>query len=236
MSETNIEVEYENETIVLGISQEEFDQIGAESEEFLQNLVQSRPTKSDGSEQDGEASLAWANKAFAAMWAAAYHCQKSYAESIYLGCELNGRHWIDSEIPFPYPCPVCFELNSNAHEVYRVNSDCLAEELPCREQLQNLHERIEELDLSAKKLAKIHKIPEITAIIENSEDGKPWFMGLDCARELRSFSVACDEDRWGDTLFLGYHPDPVNFLSKLKSFKQKITGILKSNGIEIENY
>ena len=117
MSEPNIVIEYENETIRLGLSQEEFDQIGAESEEFLQDLIRSRPLEGNGSKHDSEAILAWANKAFVAMWAAAYHGHKSYAESIYLGCELNGRNWIDLEIPFPYPCPACFELNDCGHEV-----------------------------------------------------------------------------------------------------------------------
>jgi hypothetical protein len=131
---------------------------------------------------------------------------------------------------------VCFELNDCGHEVYRANSDCLAEELPCGEQLQNLHERIEECDLSAKKQAKIKKIPEIAAIMENSEDSKPWFLGLECARELRSFSVACDEDRWGDTLFLGYHPDAAKFFTDITSLEEKLTEILQANGFDLENY
>jgi len=235
MSEQPVRVELKNQAVILVLSQEEFDQIGAESVEFLENLVQTRPALSNGSEIGCEAGLAWANKAFSAMWAASYQGHKSYAESLYLGCELNGRHWVDSEIPFPYPCPVCFDLSACAHEVYRVNSDCLVEELPCGEQLQTLHERMEEWDLSAKKLTKINKIPEIAAIIKNAEDAKPWFLGLNCARGLRSFSVACDEDRWGDTLFVGYHPDPENFRAELKSCEENITEILRSNGIDLDN-
>jgi hypothetical protein len=227
-------IEYGNETILLSLSQEEFDQIGEESEEFLQNLIQSKPSENKGSEHDREAVLAWANKAFAAMWAAAYRGHKSYAESIYLRCELNGRHWIHSEIPFPYPCPVCFELNDCGHEVYGVNSDCLAEELPGGEQLQNLDERIEECDLSAKKLAKIKKIPEIAAIMENAEDSKPWFLGLECAREVRSFSVVCDIDRWGDTLHIGYHPVPNKFHSDLEAIEQSILAKISVYGADLD--
>jgi hypothetical protein len=235
MSEQTIRVEFNNQAVILGLSQEEFDQIDAESEEFLQNLVQSRPVLCNALERGCETSLAWANKAFSAVWAASCQGHRSYAESLYLGCELNGRHWVDSEIPFPYPCPVCFDLSSCAHEVYRGNSDCLAEELPCGEQLQTLHERMEEWDLSAKKLTKINKIPEIAAIIKNAEDVKPWFLELECARWLRSFSVACDEDRWEDTLFVGYHPDPENFRAELKSCEAKITEILRSNGIDLDD-
>ncbi|MEN9991910.1 MAG: hypothetical protein RLZZ224_1612 [Verrucomicrobiota bacterium] len=234
MNET-IEIEFADNSMVLSLSQEDFDKIGAESEEFLQNLIQSKPSENLGSEHGREAVLAWANKAFAAMWAAAYHGHKSFAESIDLRCELNGRHWIDSEIPFPYPCPVCFELNDCGHEVYRANSDCLAEELPGGEQLQNIDERIEECDLSAKKQAKIKKIPEIAAIMENAEDSKPWFLGLECARELRSFSVACDVDRWGDTLFLGYHPDPKKFLADLEALEQSIIEKISAFGIDLDD-
>jgi hypothetical protein len=89
--------------------------------------------------------------------------------------------------------------------------------------------------LSAKKLAKIKKIPEIAAIMENSEDGKPWFMGLECARELRSFSVASDEDRWGDTLHLGYHPDPKKFLADLEALEQRILEKIRACGIDLDD-
>ena len=213
----------------LGMSQEEFDQIGAESEEFLQKLFQEKPSVTED-----EANDAWHDKAFAAMWAAAFHGLKGYALRIYDSCGLNGRRWVDSQIPFPYPCPVCFELKECGHEVYRANGDCLAEELPCGEQMQILDQRIEECDMSAKKLAKIIKIQEIAVVMANSQSCKPWFMGLECARELRSFSVACDVDEWGDTLYLGFHPDPKKFLADLEALEQSILEKIGACGIDLD--
>jgi hypothetical protein len=243
MSDT-IEIEFEESTMVLSLSQEDFDQIGAESEEYLQKLLGTTPEDPsavgliDPSSDDTAPS--WAYTAYEAMWAAAYQERKDYAERIYTGCHLNGAHWsfTDIQAECPHPCPVCFEMtdmNWNAgcgHHVFQAMDEIL-DELPCSTILQRLDEISDNLE--EEDLEKVRSIPDVNYILKNLANYKPWFLGFDCARELRTFSVLSDGDRFGGIEYFGFHQDPKKFLSDLESLEQGTLGKISACGTDLED-
>lgn len=86
MNNDTIEIEFDFNAIELSLSREEFDQIGAESEEYLQKLLETIPADPSAvgliDPSSDETAPGWAYDAYGAMWAAAYQGRKAYAERI----------------------------------------------------------------------------------------------------------------------------------------------------------
>lgn len=121
------------------------------------------------------------------------------------------------------------------HSAYQAMSDCMSDQLPCSEYFQDFDGWIEDLELGADDIKKMKDIPEIGLILKNSGAHKPWFLGFDCARDLRSFSVYCDVDRFGDTEYFGFHPDPKKFLADLEALEQSIIEKISACGIDLDD-
>jgi hypothetical protein len=243
MSE-EIEIEYDDISVDLGITREAFDLIGAESEEYLQKLLETIPADPSAvgliDPSSYETAPGWAYDAYGAMWAAAYQGRKAYAERIYTGCHLNGAHWSFSDIQAdcPHPCPVCFEMSMihwNArcgHHTYEATNDA-SDELPFTSILQRLDDVSE--DLENEDLQKIIKIPEVDVILKNLAIHKPWFLGFDFAKDLRTFTVQIDNDRFGGIEYFGFHTDPKKFLADLEALEQSIIEKISACGIDLDD-
>lgn len=243
MSDT-LEIEFEDSCMVLGLSQEEFDLIGAESGEYLQKLLETIPADPSAvgliDPTSYDTAPGWAYAAYGAMWAAAYQERKAYAERIYRGCHLNGAHWSFSDIQAecPHPCLICFEMadgNWNAgcgHHAYEATNDT-SDELPFTSILQRLDDVSE--DLENEDLQKIIMIPEVDAILKNLAVHKPWFLGFDFAKDLRTFTVLIDNDRFGGIEYFGFHPDPKKFLADLEALEQSILEKISACGIDLDD-
>jgi hypothetical protein len=229
MNEQTIEIQVGDSRVALKMSQDDYARIGSESEQFLAKLLQSVPpdeplSKIAAKTMDSN----WASSAYQAMWAAAYQRRKAYAERIFVGCHLNGVQLVESDVGGLFPCPVCFEVPnpdsdlSCGHLVYGPTMSDVLTELPCADILQSLDDILDELDMDAGRLKKLKEVQDIALVLMNVEQARPWFLGFNSLRELRTFSFLCDIDRWGDTYLLGFHPEPEQFRNELERLRRHL--------------
>jgi hypothetical protein len=239
MSET-IEIEEDDWSRELSLSEEEFELVKQASPEYLEKLVKEVPEDTSELAEDYEAP-GWALAAFEAFWAAAYSGQTDYAKAIYELCNLNDRRWTFTDVSFdePQPCPICgtlgyeFRQFTCGHQAYGFIFDEWEDSFPYRV-LQSLDDAKLNYDLDDETWDEIQKLPEVALILDHIQTGRLWFQGFPCAAELRCLSARCDIDRFGDVEYLGFHPSPEKFLEQVGKLEEEILKKLSEMGLEIE--
>lgn len=239
MSET-IEIEEDDWSRELSLTEDEFNFVKQASPEYLKQLVKAVPEDTSGLVEDYEAPM-WAVAAYEAFWAAAYAGQAEYAKEIYERCKLNDRRWTFSDLCFeaPQPCPICgtlgyeFRQFTCGHQAYGFIFDEWEDSFPHRV-LQSLDDAQVDYDLDEATWDKIKKLPEVARILDNLETGRLWFQGFPCAAELKCLSARCDIDRFGDVEYLGFHPNPEEFLVQVGKREEEILKKLSEMGLEIK--
>lgn len=239
MSET-IEIEEDDWSRVLSLSEEEFELVKQASSEYLEQLVKAVPDDTSELVEDYQAP-GWALAAYEAFWAAAYLGQAEYAKAIYERCKLNDRRWTFSDLYFeaPQPCPICgtlgyeFRQFTCGHQAYGFIFDEWEHSFPFRV-LQSLDDAKLNYDLDDEKWDEIKKLPEVGLILDHIQTGRLWFQGFPCAAELKCLSARCDIDRFGDVEYLGFHAKPEEFLEQVGKLEEEILMKLGEMGLEIE--
>jgi hypothetical protein len=235
-----IEIEFENSCVVLSMSPEELELVKQASPDYLARLVEAVPQDTSELAEDYQAP-GWAIAAHEAYWAATYLGQADYAKAIYERCKLNDRRWTFTDLSFdePQPCPICGTLGHEfrqftcGHQVYGFIIDEWEDSLPHRV-LQSLHDAQDIYELNDETWDEIKKLSEVALILDNIQKEKLWFQGFPCATELRCLSARCDYDRFGDVEYLGFHPNPEEFLEQIGKLGKEIFKKLSGMGLEIE--
>ena len=236
----SIEIEEDDWSRELSLSEEEFELVKQASPEYLEKLVKAVPEDTSELAEDYEAP-GWALAAYEAFWAAAYVGQIGYAKAIYERCKLNDRRWTFSDLCFeaPQPCPICgtlgyeFRQFTCGHQAYGFIFDEWEDSFPYRV-LQSLDDAQDIYELDDEKWDEIKKLPEVALILDNIEKEKLWFQGFPCAAELKCLGARCDEDRFGDVEYLGFHAKPEEFIEQVGKLEEEILKKLGEMGLEIE--
>lgn len=235
-----IEIEEDGWIRVMSLSEEEFEWVKQASPEYLQKLVEAVPQDTSELAEDYQAP-GWAIAAHEAYWAATYLGQADYAKAIYETCKLDGRRWTFSDLCFeaPQPCPICgtlgyeFRQFTCGHQAYGFIFDEWEDSFPYRV-LQSLDDAQVDFDLDEETWSEIKNLPEAALILDNLQTGRLWFQGFPCAAELKCLSARCDIDRFGDIEYLGFHPNPEEFLKQVGKLEEEILAKLSDMGLEIE--
>jgi hypothetical protein len=236
----SIEIEEDDWSRELSLSEEEFELVKQASPQYLEKLVKEVPEDTSELAEDYEAP-GWALAAYEAFWAAAYVGQIGYAKAIYERCKLNDRRWTftDQSFDAPQPCPICGTLGHEfrqftcGHQVYSFIIDEW-EDSPPHRVLQSLNDAQDIYELDDEKWDEIKKLPEVALILDNIEKEKLWFQGFPCAAELKCLGARCDIDRFGDVEYLGFHAKPEEFIEQVGKLEEEILKKLGEMGLEIE--